>query len=85
MPELIAKAAYRYGTRDMVAGDRFEAEAGHAKLLVGLGRAVPAPSAVAPTQPPEDEIAAPLVVAEPGADDPLKRGKYKRRDMRAAG
>ena len=44
MPEMISKVAHVYSGRQLAAGERFHADAEFVPVLIGLGRAEPAPA-----------------------------------------
>lgn len=78
MPRMVANAALRYASKDMAAGEEFEASGKDAFILNATGKAhaVEAPATVErkdETPPPDD------------ASRSTPRARYKRRDMRAQG
>lgn len=70
MPRLIALEPFPYASRNLRAGEEFEASASDAAVLCRIGRAKEAP-----------RRAESLPLDEPG--EPEKQGRYRRRDMRA--
>lgn len=69
MPRLVALEPFPYASRNLRAGEEFEASAADAAVLCRVGRAKEAPA----------EPALPL--DEAGGSE--KAGRYRRRDMRA--
>lgn len=65
-----------YDGKTYYAGQTFDVKEHHAKVLRALKKAEDAPVEVAPVVPMTTEDTVPLV--------PVRRGRYGRRDMRAA-
>ena len=77
MPRMVANAALRYASKDMAAGEEFDASGTDAFILNATGKAHAA--AASATVERKDETP-PLDAARS-----TPRGRYKRRDMRAQG
>ncbi len=73
MPQLVAEAPFTYATKQLKAGDRFEASEKHANILKLAKKARDAAPDAAPDVATADEPAA------------RRSGGYRRRDMRAQG
>ena len=75
MPRLIASNAFRYATRELRAGDPFDASDADARILLMIGRATEA------TEVPVESM------TEVGGEgfDARPRRRYRRRDMTAEG
>lgn len=71
MPRLIATQSLRYASRNLRAGEEFDATDGDAKVLCAAGRAADAP--------PEPIQADAETEAEPA---PPPASRYRRRDLR---
>jgi hypothetical protein len=67
--KMIAKTAMRYATRSLKAGDAFEAGPTEAKVLVAIGKAVPAAVKAEPVK----------VKVEPVAVEPIDDEKPARK------
>jgi hypothetical protein len=67
--KMIAKTAMRYATRSLKAGDAFEAGSTEAKVLVAIGKAVPAAVNAEPVK----------VKVEPVAVEPIDDEKPARK------
>ncbi|WP_313534380.1 hypothetical protein [Sphingomonas sp.] len=87
--KMIAKKAFRYGDRQLVAGDPFETKTDRdAALLRAIRRADPADDEEAPAPSPTPS---PTPTEDPDPKPPAGgkvrsgRGTYQRRDMRAKG
>lgn len=81
--KMIAKKAFRYGDRQLVAGDPFETKTDRdAALLRAIRRADPVDEEYEPATAPD---ATPASDREPtaGRNGRSGRGKYQRRDLRA--
>lgn len=72
MPRLIASKSFRYATRQLRAGDPFDASDADARILLRIGRATE------PADMPDDMGG----VVIPADGEPTRR-RYRRRDMRA--
>lgn len=81
MAQLIALRPFRYGTRQLRAGDTFDASMALARFYCTVGRA----------RPYQPRPQAPEAIIDVRTLDPIeeaparKRRTYKRRDMRAEG
>lgn len=88
--KMIAKKAFRYGDRQLVAGDPFETKTDRdAALLSAIRRAAPAeeegvsaPAATSSPSPSASPTPAPDASAK-GSAKGRGRGTYQRRDLRA--
>jgi hypothetical protein len=86
MPRLVANAALRYASRDLEAGEEFEASASDAFVLTKTGKAAPKADK---NEAPEtegaavDHAAAAENSAELFGEQGRQRNRYNRRDMRA--
>jgi hypothetical protein len=76
MPRLMTTQALRYGTRNMLPGETFDARDQDAKILVAIGKATPVTDKP-PAEPKTPRTRRPALPHE----DPAQ---YARRDMRAA-
>lgn len=73
MPRLIANVPFPYATRDLRAGEEFDASDSDARILVMIGRAKVA------EKTEDGGLGDPVIPAD---GEPLRR-RYRRRDMRA--
>lgn len=84
---LKALKPFRYGRKDLTAGDSFKADSSHARLLKALGRA--ADEDDKPAAPVNADHDAPASVkkaaGKKSASKKAANGKYHRRDLRAEG
>jgi len=81
--KMIAKKAFRYGDRQLVAGDEFDTKTDRdATLLSAIRRADPSGEA-ADTAPVPSSSTDPADAPAPGKGPGKGRGKYQRRDLRA--
>jgi len=71
---LTAKVEFPYAGVSLRVGERFEAPADHARLLIAIGRAVETEHSMAPIESG--------AIADSGPP-PKKPRRYKRRDMQA--
>jgi hypothetical protein len=76
--QLIARRSMYYGVRRLKAGDTFEAEDRHGRLLVLARACMEAPQPVPPAEEPAEEEP-----TEQPEEPPRAKRKYTRRDLRA--
>lgn len=83
MVTLTAKTPHRYGAQTLEAGDRYEASAMHAKVLIAIGRAAAAPQSDPAPDEAVDDAADEAAVERHAAKKAKKAGTYETRDMKA--